>query len=75
MKSETLSVKTNINKLVFLIEKIPGPQNAKGHYLSFMIKKNTKSVKQSDIITYQLKAFENPNIIDIKSVIIKHPKT
>ena len=75
MKSETLSLKTNINKLVFLIEKILDPQNAQGHYLSFMIKKNTKSVKQSDIITYQVKAFKNPNIIDIKSVIIKHPKT
>ena len=26
-------------------------------------KKNTKSVKQSEIITYQPKMFENPNIL------------
>ena len=28
-----------------LIEKIPDPRNAKGHYQSFIRKKNTKSVK------------------------------
>ena len=33
------------------------------------------SVKQSKIITQQPKTFESPNIIDTKSVIIKHPKT
>ena len=27
------------------------------------------------IITYQPKAFENPNIVDIKSVITENPKT
>ena len=32
-------------------------------------------VKQSEIITYQSKTFENPNIIDIKSIIREHPKT
>ena len=37
--------------------------------------KNTKSVKQSEIITYLLKPFENSNIVDMKSVITKHPKT
>ena len=26
-------------------------------------------------MTYQPKAFENPNIVDIKSVITEHPKT
>ena len=45
-----------------LIEKIPDP-----HYQSFIRKKNTKSVKQSEIITYQLLiTFEKPNIVDIK---------
>ena len=37
--------------------------------------KKTKSVKQERIITQQSKTFENPNIIDKKSVIIEHPKT
>ena len=58
-----------------LIEKIPDPRNAKKHYQSFIRKKITKSVKQSEIITYQLKPFENPNIVDIKSVITEHLKT
>ena len=47
----------------------------KKHYHSFIRKKNTKSVKQSKIITYQTKTFENPNIVDIKSIITKHAKT
>ena len=54
---------------------MPDPRNAKEHYQSFIRKKNTKSVKQSEIITYQPKTFENRNIADIKSVITKHPKT
>ena len=58
-----------------LIEKIPDSRNAKEHYQSFIRKKNTKSVKQSKIITYQPKTFENPNLVDIKSVITEHPKT
>ena len=58
-----------------LIEKIPDPRNAKEYYQLFMRKKNTKSAKQSEIITYQPKSFENPNIVNIKSVIIEHPKT
>ena len=32
-------------------------------------------MKQSKIITQQPKSIENPNIIDIKSVPIEHPKT
>ena len=51
------------------------PRNAKEHYQSFIIKENRKSVKQSEIITYQPKSFRNSNIVDIKSVIRKHPKT
>ena len=46
--------------------------NAKEHYQLFIIKKNWKSVKQSEIITYQLKTFD---IVDIKSVNNEHPKT
>ena len=38
-------------------------------------KKNTIEVNQSKIIIQQPKTFENPNIVDIKSVIIEHPKT
>ena len=37
--------------------------------------KNRKSVKQSEIITYQSKTFRNLNIDYIKSVITEHPKT
>ena len=54
-----------------LIEKTLDRLNAKERYQSFIRKKNTKSVKQSKIITYQSKTFENPNIADIKSVIIE----
>ena len=35
-----------------LIEKVPDPQNAIEHCESFLRKKNKKSVKQSEIITY-----------------------
>ena len=53
--------------------KIPDPRNAKGvPYHSFIWNKSTKSVKLSKIITYQPKIFENPNIVDIKSVINEH---
>ena len=58
-----------------LIEKIHDPRDAKEHYQSFLRKKNRKSIKQSEIITYQPKTFENPNIVDTKSVITEHPKT
>ena len=40
-----------------LIKKIPDSRNANEQYQSFVIKKNRKSVKQSEIITYQPKAF------------------
>ena len=45
-----------------LIKNIPDPLNTKEHYQSFTIKKNRKSVKQSEIITYQPKTLQNPNI-------------
>ena len=65
-------------KLLFLanrlIEKTPDLCNAKEHYQWFLRKKNRKSVKQSEIITNQPK-LENPDIVDIKSVVIKHAKS
>ena len=62
-----------------LIEKTPETRNAKKHHQSLIRekKKNTKLVKQSEIITYQSKTFENPNIVytkSVMSVITKHPK-
>ena len=57
------------------IKNIPNPRNAKEQYQSFIIKKNRKSVKQSKIITYQPKIFQNPSTVYIKSVITEHPQT
>ena len=57
-----------------LTEKIPNLHNTKEHYESFLKKKNGKSIKQPEAITYQPKTFENPNITDIKSVITEHLK-
>ena len=48
-----------------LIQKTPDICNAKEHYQPIIRKKNTKSIKQS-------KTFENPNIVDIKSIITEH---
>ena len=58
-----------------LIEKVPDSRDAKECYQSFIRKKNTKSIKQSEIITYQPKNFENLNIVEIKSIIADHSKT
>ena len=55
-----------------LIEKVPDPYNAKKHYESFLRKKNRKSIKQSEIITYKPKTYDT---VDIKSYITGHPKT
>ena len=57
-----------------LIETIPDPRNAKEHYKLFMKKESAKSGKQSEVIIYERKTFKNPNIVDIKSIIIEHPK-
>ena len=90
MKSKTLSLKSIINELDFikkdsyysmeglnkkgllliankLIKNIPDLRNAKGHYKSF--------IKQSEIITYQPRSFQNPNLINIRLIITEHPKT
>ena len=58
-----------------LIEKTPNHCNAKERYQSFIKIKQHKITKTIKIITYQLKTFENPNIVDMKSIITKHPKT
>ena len=58
-----------------LIEKMSDHCNAKEHYQAFWRKKHRKSVKQLEIILYQPKTFENPNIFCKKSVITEYPKT
>ena len=58
-----------------LIENILDPRNAKEHCQLFLVKKNRNSVKQLEIITYQPRTFQNPEIVDIKLVITEHPKT
>ena len=55
-----------------LLEKLPDPSNYKEHYESFLGKKSRKSLKQSEIITYQPKTFYT---VDIKSDITEHPKS
>ena len=55
-----------------LIKNIRDLCNTKEHYRSFVIKKNSKLVRQSEIITYQQKFF---GIVDTKSIITKHLKT
>ena len=46
----------------------------KKHFKSFIIKKNRKFVKQSEIITYQPRTFQNPESAAIQSVITQHPE-
>ena len=46
-----------------LIEKIPDSHNAEEPYQSFIRIKSRKSIKQSEIITYQPKTFKNPNML------------
>ena len=59
MKLEALSLKTiNVEKLLFLANKSIG----KEHYQSFLRRQNRKSVKQSEIITYRPKIFENSKL-------------
>ena len=55
-----------------LVEKLPDPSNYKEHYESFLGKKSRKSLKQSEIITYQPKTCDT---VDIKSDITEHPKS
>ena len=55
-------------------KKLADSSNAKEYDNSYLKRKNTKWVKQSKIITHQLKAIENRKIIDIKWVIIEYPR-
>ena len=55
-----------------LIELIPDHFNAKEHDQSFLRKKDKKSVKQTEIITYQPKTFEKPNIADMKNRLLQN---
>ena len=57
-----------------LMKIIPDLCNAKEHYKSFIIKENRKSVKQSEIISYQPRTFQNANTVDINSIITEHSK-
>ena len=43
--------------------KIIDPRNAKEHDQSFIRKKNTKSVKRSEIITYQPKTYQTQTLL------------
>ena len=61
--------------MLFLVNKLPDSCNGKEHYQSSIGKKNRKSVKQSEIITYQSKTLENSNIFGINSIIREHRKT
>ena len=49
-----------------LIKNIPDPCHIKEHYQSLIVKKNRKSVKQLEILTYQPRTFQNPEIVDKK---------
>ena len=64
-----ISLKTIIYELLLgnkLIENIPDPRHIKEHYQSLIVKKNRKSVKQLEILTYQPRIFQNPEIVDKK---------
>ena len=73
--NETFEKKDLLLLATKLTEKIPDACKSKEQYQSFIKRKNTKSVKQSKIITQQPKSFENPNIVDIRLVIIEHSNT
>ena len=46
-----------------LIGKVPDGCNAKEHYQSFLRKQNRKSVKQSEIITYNQKLLKTQTVL------------
>ena len=56
-------------------KKLLDPHIGEEHYQLFIRNKNTKSVEQSETITYQPRTFENPNIVDTKLIITEHLKT
>ena len=55
--------------LLLLANNLPDSCNGKEHYQSTIAKENRKSVKQSEIITYQPKTLEKSNIFSINSII------
>ena len=59
---------------IFFFTFFTDPGNTKEHYQLFVKKKTTKSVKQSEIFTYQPKTFENPTLVDINFAITEHSK-
>ena len=59
----------------FIEKKLLHSGNVKEYYQLFLRKENRKLVKQPEIITYQPKTFENPNIVDIKLIITEHRRT
>lgn len=64
-----------LNKRFSLLALQTNQHNAKEYSQSFITKKNTKPVKQSEVITCQQKALENSNIVNKKPVITEYPKT
>ena len=61
--------------LLLLVIMMPDARNAKEtYYKPIMQNENKKLVKRSKINTEQTKHIENPNIVDIKSVIISDYK-
>ena len=56
-----------------LAQKICDTSNTTEYYHCHFKKKIKKLLKQSKLITQQLKAIENSNKVGIKSFIMKHP--
>ena len=73
------SLKYLEKNLQFFVTKLtgnlPDPSTNKEYYNSYLKRKNKKAVKQSKIITQQLKPIINLYTVDIKPVIIEHAKT
>ena len=59
-----------------LIEEVPDSRNAKEHYESFPRKKSRNSVKQSEIISYQLSILLTENLLlqNIQKLHINYPR-
>ena len=61
--------------LLLLANNLLDSCNSKERYQSSIGKKNRKSVKQPEIITYEPKTLEISNIFNIYSIIREHLKT
>ena len=75
---KTVIIQGNVSKKRFvasiLKEKIPDPRNVKERCQSFIRKKNTKWVKQSEIITYQIKILKTQTLL-ILNQLLQNTKT